>query len=85
MSAYSLHDCLNDPLCSCILHQRLKQLSRRLICSVATEDLAKQVEEPKMGTPREIFLKDYKMPDYYFESVSLQEFIHYVSFTLLLI
>lgn len=59
--------------CSCYSPQpRLKQLSRRLICSVATEDLAKQVEEPKMGTPREIFLKDYKMPDYYFESVNLE-------------
>nr|KYP65650.1 Aminopeptidase N [Cajanus cajan] len=47
-------------------------LSRRLICSVATEDLPKQVEESKMGTPREIFLKDYKMPDYYFDTVDLK-------------
>ncbi|XP_027340201.1 puromycin-sensitive aminopeptidase isoform X2 [Abrus precatorius] len=51
---------------------RVKQVSRRLICSVATEDLPKQVEESKMETPREIFLKDYKMPDYYFDTVDLK-------------
>ncbi|KAL2342739.1 hypothetical protein Fmac_004024 [Flemingia macrophylla] len=51
---------------------RVKQISKRLICSVATGDLPKQVEESKMGTPREIFLKDYKIPDYYFDSVDLK-------------
>ncbi|KAK7399195.1 hypothetical protein VNO78_10373 [Psophocarpus tetragonolobus] len=51
---------------------RVKQVSRRLICSVSTEDLPKQVEESKMETPREIFLKDYKMPDYYFDTVNLK-------------
>ena len=54
-------------------------MSRRLICSVATEDLPKQVEESKMETSKEIFLKDYKMPDYYFDTVSLQELFDYVS------
>ncbi|RDY00463.1 Puromycin-sensitive aminopeptidase, partial [Mucuna pruriens] len=52
------------------LPPKVKQVSRRLICSVATE--AKQVEESKMETPREIFLKDYKMPDYYFDTVDLK-------------
>ncbi|KAI4326935.1 hypothetical protein L6164_019449 [Bauhinia variegata] len=51
---------------------RAKQVSRRLICSVATESSPKQVEESKMETPREIFLKDYKMPDYYFDTVDLK-------------
>ncbi|KAG5014496.1 hypothetical protein JHK82_020179 [Glycine max] len=51
---------------------RVKQVSRRLLCSVATEDSPKQVEESKMETPREIFLKDYKMPDYYFDTVDLK-------------
>ncbi|TKY60642.1 Puromycin-sensitive aminopeptidase [Spatholobus suberectus] len=51
---------------------RVKQVSRRLICSVATEDLPKQIEESKMETRREIFLKDYKMPDYYFDTVDLK-------------
>ncbi|KAK7358602.1 hypothetical protein VNO77_00536 [Canavalia gladiata] len=51
---------------------RVKQVSRRLICSVATDGLPKQVEESKMDTPREIFLKDYKMPDYYFDTVDLK-------------
>ncbi|KAG5155598.1 hypothetical protein JHK82_013567 [Glycine max] len=50
---------------------RVKQVSRRLICSVATEDLPKEVEKSNMETPREIFLKDYKMPDYYFDTVDL--------------
>jgi len=72
---------LPDLVCSCILFQRVKQVSKRLICAVATEDLPKQVEESKMETPKEIFLKDYKMPDYYFDTVSLQEF----SFMLLLL
>ncbi|XP_020419364.1 puromycin-sensitive aminopeptidase isoform X2 [Prunus persica] len=48
-----------------------KKGSRRLICSVATESLPEQVEESKMGAPKEIFLKDYKLPDYYFDSVDL--------------
>ncbi|KAA8520842.1 hypothetical protein F0562_011515 [Nyssa sinensis] len=51
---------------------RAKQISRRLICSVATETLRKQVEESKMDIPKEIFLKDYKLPDYYFEAVDLK-------------
>lgn len=51
------------------LFQRDKQVSRRLICSVATETVPEQVEESKMGAPKEIFLKDYKMPDYYFDTV----------------
>ncbi|KAL3635584.1 Puromycin-sensitive aminopeptidase [Castilleja foliolosa] len=41
---------------------------QRLVCSVATEPLAKQVE---MDSPKEIFLKDYKQPDYFFETVHL--------------
>lgn len=51
------------------LFQRARQTSRRLLCSVATEPLPKQVEESKMDTPKEIFLKDYKSPDYYFDTV----------------
>lgn len=51
---------------------RAKQANRRLICSVATETLKKPVEESKMDTPKEIFLKDYKMPDYYFDTVDLR-------------
>ncbi|KAL1364386.1 hypothetical protein AAHE18_03G214500 [Arachis hypogaea] len=51
---------------------KIKQVSKRQICSVATEDLAKEVEEPKMETPKEIFLKDYKMPDYFFDTVALK-------------
>ncbi|KAK2439078.1 Peptidase M1 family protein [Trifolium repens] len=50
--------------------QRVKKASRKLICSVATEP--KQSEESKMAQPREIFLKDYKKPDYYFETVDLK-------------
>ncbi|KAL2547551.1 Peptidase M1 family protein [Forsythia ovata] len=49
-----------------------KKVSQRLICSVATESLAKQVDEPKMDTPKEIFLKDYKQPDYFFDTVDLK-------------
>ncbi|KAK7318214.1 hypothetical protein RJT34_02913 [Clitoria ternatea] len=51
---------------------RVKQTSRRVICSVATEDLPKEAEESNMEAPREIFLKDYKKPDYYFETVGLK-------------
>lgn len=52
--------------------QRVKQFSQRLICSVAAEPLPKQVEEQKMEMPKEIFLKDYKLPDYYFDTVDLK-------------
>lgn len=48
--------------------QRTKRASR-LICSVATEATPKQVEESQMDAPKEIFLKDYKLPDYYFDTV----------------
>ncbi|CAN1300732.1 Puromycin-sensitive aminopeptidase [Linum perenne] len=47
------------------------QDSRRLICSVATESVPKETEEAKMDAPKEIFLKDYKLPDYYFDTVDL--------------
>ncbi|KAF5478236.1 hypothetical protein F2P56_004816 [Juglans regia] len=50
----------------------VRQANRRLICSVATGTLQKLVEEPAMDSPKEIFLKDYKMPDYYFDTVDLK-------------
>lgn len=50
---------------------RAKQVSRRFVCSVATESSPKQVEESKMDMPKEIFLKDYKLPDYYFDTMDL--------------
>lgn len=37
---------------------------------MATDTVAKQVEESNMDTPKEIFLKDYKQPDYFFETVN---------------
>ncbi|XP_022892915.1 puromycin-sensitive aminopeptidase-like isoform X2 [Olea europaea var. sylvestris] len=49
-----------------------KKVRQRLICSVTTESLTKQVEEPNMDTPKEIFLKDYKQPDYFFDTVDLK-------------
>ncbi|KAE8647855.1 hypothetical protein Csa_000081 [Cucumis sativus] len=49
-----------------------KQASRKLICSVATEPLQEKAEENKMDAPKEIFLRDYKMTDYYFETVDLK-------------
>lgn len=52
----------------CNLIQSERRNSRRLICSVATES-PKQVEETTMDMPKEIFLKDYKSPDYYFDTV----------------
>ncbi|CAI9291173.1 unnamed protein product [Lactuca saligna] len=51
---------------------RTNQTSRRLICSVATESVSKSFEESKMEGPKEIFLKDYKLPDYYFDTVDLK-------------
>lgn len=51
------------------IFQRHKQNSRRLICSVATESVPDNAEESKMDAPKEIFLKDYTKPDYYFETV----------------
>ncbi|KAF6162226.1 hypothetical protein GIB67_008355 [Kingdonia uniflora] len=51
---------------------RVKLANRRLTCSVATQPLPTQSEESKMDTPKEIFLKDYKMPDYYFDKVDLK-------------
>lgn len=51
--------------------QRVKLVSKRLICSVATKPQPSQIEEPEMDTPKEIFLKDYKMPDYLFDTVTL--------------
>ncbi|KAI3453728.1 hypothetical protein Pfo_010391 [Paulownia fortunei] len=50
---------------------RATNIGRRFICSVATEPLPKQVEEAIMDAPKEIFLKDYKQPDYFFDTVDL--------------
>lgn len=51
---------------------RSKEVPRRFICSVATEPLAKEAQDSKMEAPKEIFLKDYKKPDYYFDTVELK-------------
>ncbi|GLT90872.1 hypothetical protein SLE2022_087880 [Rubroshorea leprosula] len=51
---------------------RARPTGRRLICSVATPTKSKEVEESTMNTPKEIFLKDYKLPDYYFGTVDLK-------------
>ncbi|KAL1556848.1 Puromycin-sensitive aminopeptidase [Salvia divinorum] len=50
---------------------RARNIGRRFICSMATEPLPKQVDETNMDAPKEIFLKDYKEPDYFFEKVDL--------------
>ncbi|KAE8677976.1 Puromycin-sensitive aminopeptidase [Hibiscus syriacus] len=60
---------------SYVLHlefQRERESSRRLLCSVATESSPKQVKESEMDAPKEIFLKDYKSPAYYFDTVDLK-------------
>ncbi len=38
---------------------------------VATETLQKPIEEPGMDTRKEVFLKDYKIHDYYFDMVHI--------------
>lgn len=38
---------------------------------MATDSLPKSVDESNMDAPKEIFLKDYKLPDYYFDAVVL--------------
>ncbi|KAG4188721.1 hypothetical protein ERO13_A08G183600v2, partial [Gossypium hirsutum] len=50
---------------------RMREARRRELCSFAIESLPKEVRESKMNTPEEIFLKDYKSPDYYFDTVDL--------------
>ncbi|CAL5000506.1 unnamed protein product [Urochloa decumbens] len=49
-----------------------KFIGKRTSCSVATEPPPAATEEPEMDTPKEIFLKDYKKPDYFFDKVDLQ-------------
>ncbi|XP_072964273.1 puromycin-sensitive aminopeptidase [Typha angustifolia] len=49
----------------------VKFVSKKLICSVATTPVPAQTEGPEMDTPKEIFLKDYKKPDYFFDTVDL--------------
>lgn len=51
---------------------RAKHTSQKLICSLATSTLIKQTEESKMDARKEIFLKNYKLPDYYFDTVDLK-------------
>ncbi|KDO76255.1 hypothetical protein CISIN_1g0366031mg, partial [Citrus sinensis] len=58
--------------CTYFFFQRTKQTSGRLVCSVATESVPKEAQESKMDQPKEIFLKDYKMPNYYFDTVDLK-------------
>ncbi|RCV32358.1 hypothetical protein SETIT_6G252600v2 [Setaria italica] len=49
-----------------------KFVGKRTSCSVATEPPPAATEEPEMDAPKEIFLKDYKKPDYLFDTVDLQ-------------
>ncbi|KAJ0970270.1 hypothetical protein J5N97_023147 [Dioscorea zingiberensis] len=56
---------------SLLAEPKINLTSRRLICSVATEPPPAQVEGSEMDTPKEVFLRDYKMPDYYFDKVDL--------------
>ncbi|CAO2186493.1 unnamed protein product, partial [Urochloa humidicola] len=49
-----------------------KFIGKRTSCSVATEPPPAVTEEPEMDAPKEIFLKDYKKPDYLFDKVDLQ-------------
>ncbi|XP_021754185.1 puromycin-sensitive aminopeptidase-like isoform X1 [Chenopodium quinoa] len=51
---------------------RSQEVNKRFICSVATEPSSKQAEELNMEAPKEIFLKDYKKPAYYFDTVDLK-------------
>lgn len=55
-----------------LLLNRAKFVGKRTSCSVATEPPPAATEEPGMDVPKEIFLKDYKAPDYYFDTVDLQ-------------
>jgi hypothetical protein len=58
------------PLIISYLFQSSKFLSKRTSCSVATEPPPAATEEPEMDLPKEIFLKDYKKPDYLFDTVT---------------
>nr|CAB3483836.1 unnamed protein product [Digitaria exilis] len=49
-----------------------KFVGKRTSCSVATEPPPAATQEPEMDAPKEIFLKDYKKPDYLFDKVDLQ-------------
>ncbi|KAH9324650.1 hypothetical protein KI387_004828, partial [Taxus chinensis] len=44
---------------------------RRVLCTVATQSPLLQTVEAYMEAPKEIFLADYKMPNYYFDTVDL--------------
>ncbi|CAL5356151.1 unnamed protein product [Camellia sinensis] len=54
--------------------QYSKEISPSFLCKVELQQnpYQKQVEEAKMDMPKEIFLKDYKLPDYYFDTVDLK-------------
>ncbi|XP_057519472.1 puromycin-sensitive aminopeptidase-like isoform X2 [Amaranthus tricolor] len=51
---------------------RRQEVYKRLFCSVTTGPLPKHAQELNMEAPKEIFLKDYKKPDYYFDTVELK-------------
>jgi aminopeptidase N len=62
------------PLLFSSIFQSSKFLSKRTSCSVATEPPPAATEEPEMDLPKEIFLKDYKKPDYLFDTVTRLSF-----------
>lgn len=59
----------SNPLLS--LHSS-KFVSKRTACLIATGPSPAATEEPEMDLPKEIFLKDYKKPDYLFDTVDLE-------------
>ncbi|GAB2240327.1 hypothetical protein Droror1_Dr00020845 [Drosera rotundifolia] len=54
-----------------LFSKRTKPVGRRPICSAVGETLIKPVEDLQIDAPKEIFLKDYKKPGYYFDTRKL--------------
>ena len=54
--------------------QSAKFVGKRTSCSVATEPPPAATEKPEMDSPKEIFLKDYRKPDYLFDKVTIYLF-----------
>lgn len=49
-------------------------------CSASPQPQTSLAKESEMETPKEIFLKDYKMPDYYFNKVGKYAIDHRIIF-----
>ena len=60
-------------------------MARTSNCLIVIDSLPKELEQTKMETSFEIYLKDYRMPDYYFDTINFLNLLDCISLELAIV